>query len=40
MMKLGGNLNLLNFFEKFEIDKKEIEYKYKTKAAIHYRELL
>lgn len=41
MIYLGGNQKLQIFFDKYRIDPKSSpDYKYKTKAAIYYREML
>ena len=38
-MKLGGNKRLREFFDEYKIPKDApIDFKYKTKAAVYYRE--
>jgi len=40
-MKCGGNLKLKQFFEFYNMPKEApIDFKYKTKAGVYYRELL
>ena len=39
MMRIGGNKRLREFFEEYQMPKDvPIDWKYKTKAAVYYRE--
>lgn len=40
MVKLGGNQILHDYFDKFDLNGKDIEHKYKSKAADYYRKRL
>jgi hypothetical protein len=37
MMTLGGNKNLFEFFQTYDLNEEIMQMKYKTKAAEHYR---
>jgi len=37
MMTLGGNKNLFEFFQTYDLNEESMQMKYKTKAAEHYR---